>query len=122
MQVSTTHVDDFDLNWVLMTFDVHGLASDSGAAFHFRIWEEWPRHGYIVDVIGGGLFGGRTDFHEVYSVVGSDVLNYRVEGWVLATSQTPEPGTALLAGAALVIAGCYGRRVRALAARPAARA
>ncbi|MCX6597654.1 MAG: hypothetical protein NTV70_14945 [Acidobacteria bacterium] len=87
-----------------VTFDVHWYGTDPGTALHLLVWDG-ERDEYRLDI----THVGPIDLHEQHILWVGDYIGIDVSGSVIATS-TPEPGTAFLAGAALVIVGCYKHR------------
>ena len=105
LAVNTSHEDDLGIPWTKLTFNVSWSGSDPGTALRLRIWELWAgadRLRYDVTHVGP------VNIQETFSLEGIDVLDFTVEGQVIATS-TPEPETALMVGMILLAFGCLRR-------------
>jgi hypothetical protein len=85
------------------TYRVHWYGTDPGTVLRFHVW----------DMDSGGRLSithvGPIDLHETHSLLFKHRMDMEVYGDVIATSTTPEPGTALLASVALIIACGYRR-------------
>ncbi len=71
---------------------------------HFLVWDG-ERSEYRLDI----THVGPIDLNEQHTIWVGDYIGIDVSGSVIATSTTPEPGTALLAGVALIVACRYRR-------------